>query len=98
MSEEEDNEILELPTTFKEEDYGIDLLSEKDHTSQSKKRPLPSELEIQSIVRPGSEATDNTSYYNLAALNVLLYAHVTQGVSVPALFAPDSITKVKFDF
>lgn len=77
------------------EEEGVDLLEEKD-------TPLPSqqnlEAEIQNIVRPGFEATENTSYYNLGALFVLLYAHVKEGVSVPALFTTDNVSNVKFDF
>jgi len=85
MSEEDPQEEIE---------QGLDLLEDKDYNP--KKRPV--EEEIENIVRPGFEATENTSYYNLASLYILLYAHVKEGVSVPSLFAPESITNVKFDF
>lgn len=80
-----------------EEDEGINLLEEKDHTYNTKKRTHEEE-EIRNIVRPGFEATENTSYYNLASLYVLIYAHIKEGVSVPSLFAPQSVSNVKFDF
>jgi hypothetical protein len=85
MSEEDPQEEIE---------EGLDLLEDKDYNP--KKRAI--EEEIETIVRPGFEATENTSYYNLASLYILLYAHVKEGVSVPSLFAPESITNVKFDF
>lgn len=78
-----------------EEDEGINLLEEKDYNP---KKRTHEEEEIRNIVRPGFEATENTSYYNLASLYVLIYAHIKEGVSVPSLFAPQSITNVKFDF
>jgi len=36
--------------------------------------------------RPGYQIVDNVSYYNLWALGVLLYANVSEGVSIPAVF------------
>jgi hypothetical protein len=78
-----------------EEDEGINLLEEKDYNPKKRSHE---EEEIRNIVRPGFEATENTSYYNLASLYVLIYAHIKEGVSVPSLFAPQSVSNVKFDF
>ena len=36
--------------------------------------------------RPGYQVVDNTSYYNLGGLVVLLYAHASEGISIPAVF------------
>lgn len=36
--------------------------------------------------RPGYQIVDNVSYYNLGALVVLLYANVSEGISIPAVF------------
>lgn len=80
------------------EEEGVDLLEGKDVVLPPLSSQQNLELEIQNIVRPGFEATENTSYYNLGALFVLLYAHVKEGVSVPALFTTDSVSNVKFDF
>lgn len=87
-----------------EEEKGLDLYAEKDVvvedgpvTKRSKRND-----EIPEIIRPGFQVTDNTSYYNLASLYVLLYAHVKEGVSIPALFSVSTkgfeTNNVKFDF
>lgn len=79
MSEEDDEKEMII-------EEGIDLL---ENTEMTKKRERE-QVDIQNIVRPGFEATENSSYYNLAALYVLLHAHITEGVSVPALFSQDT--------
>jgi hypothetical protein len=77
-------------------DEGIDLLADSDILATTTKRERE-EVDIQNIVRPGFEATENSSYYNLAALYILLYAHIKEGVPVPALFSKDNHAP-KFDY
>jgi hypothetical protein len=76
-------------------DEGIDLLADSEIPTTKRER----EVDIQNIVRPGFEATENSSYYNLAALYILLYAHIKEGVPVPALFSQDTNNHApKFDY
>lgn len=76
-------------------DEGIDLLAESEMTTKRDRE----EVDIQNIVRPGFEATENSSYYNLAALYILLYAHIKEGVPVPALFSQNTNNNApKFDY
>lgn len=41
------------------------------------------------VNRPEYVVTDSVAYYNQAALMTLLYAHVTEGISIPAIFDKD---------
>ena len=83
-----------------EDDEGVDLFEEKEEPPSSKRHKQ--EEGGEKIVRPGFQVTDNTSYYNLASLYVLLYAHVKEGVSIPALFSASTkgfeTNNVQFDF
>lgn len=102
MSEEEEYG-MEIRGNYDDEDddEGVDLFEEKEEQEPpSSKRHKKEEEE--KIVRPGFQVTDNTSYYNLASLYVLLYAHVKEGVSIPALFSASTkgfeTNNVQFDF
>ncbi len=43
-----------------------------------------------SINRPGYNVVDGTNFYNLGSLFVLFYAHVKEGISIPAIFQANS--------
>lgn len=55
-----------------------------------------------SINRPSLTVIDSVSYYNLGALCVLLYGHVTEGIKTPSIFDKEKQTLVikdpHFDF
>jgi hypothetical protein len=75
------------------EDEGEDLL-ECVTVKQENPPPQAPPIEAPAILRPGFQVTDNTSYYNLGCLYVLLYAHVKEGHPMPALF---SIQSTQYD-
>jgi len=83
-----------------EDDQGIDLL--EDTTITKKQKIEEPHYPPPDFVRPGFQVTDNTSYYNLGSLYVLLYAHVKEGVSIPALFSINTkgfeSNNVEYDF
>lgn len=101
MSEEEEYG-MEIRGNYDDEDddEGVDLFEEKEEQEPPSSKKHKKEEE--KIVRPGFQVTDNTSYYNLASLYVLLYAHVKEGVSIPALFSASTkgfeTNNVQFDF
>ena len=55
-----------------------------------------------SINRPSLTVIDSVSYYNLGALCVLIYGHVTEGIKTPSIFDKEKQTLVikdpHFDF
>lgn len=82
------------------EEEGVDFIeyvNVKEETQQQSQQQQPV------ISRPGFQVTDNTSYYNLASLYVILYAHVKEGHPMPSLFSIQSTQygdkpNVKFNF
>lgn len=52
--------------------------------------------------RPSLTVTDSVSFYNLGALIVLLYGHVTEGIKVPSIFDKEKqsmvIKETEFNF
>lgn len=103
MSEEEEYG-MEIRGNYDDEDddEGVDLFEEKEEQEPPSSKRHKKEEDEEKIVRPGFQVTDNTSYYNLASLYVLLYAHVKEGVSIPALFSASTkgfeTNNVQFDF
>jgi hypothetical protein len=97
MEEEEEDEYYYAGD--EEEDEGVDLYECVSVKQENTSPPPPSITPNNQggdpiILRPGFQVTDNTSYYNLGCLYVLLYAHVKEGHPMPALF---SIQSTQYD-
>lgn len=90
----DDNDDDEYYHDDEREEEGVDFL---EYVTVKQENPLPpSHVTEQppTILRPGFQVTDNTSYYNLGCLYVILYAHVKEGHPMPALF---SIQSTQYD-
>jgi hypothetical protein len=104
MDHEDDYEVEERDNFEEEnqEDEGIDLLEDHPPHSKRQKGEEQNYYPPPDFVRPGFQVTDNTSYYNLSSLYVLLYAHVKEGVPIPALFLVNTkgfeSNNVEYDF
>ena len=98
--EELDLEVMQQRPSA--DDFELDSAEEAPHTfkvpalpvgrrarSLSDNHLVPFEMIPQSnvnAVRPEHAVVDSVSYYNHVGLWTLMYAHVTQGVSTPAIF------------
>jgi len=94
---EDDEDEYHYGENEEEEDEGVDLYECVNVKQENQSSPPPSatvEQQTPVILRPGFQVTDNTSYYNLGCLYVLLYAHVKEGHPMPALF---SIQSTQYD-
>ncbi len=45
----------------------------------------PNTIDV-TVNRPAYDTTDSVAYFEIGAMYTLLYAHVTEGISVPCLF------------
>lgn len=88
------------------EDQGVDLLQDSFPIKQEFVPSAPAGGgggRDDTVLRPGFQVTQGVSYYNLVSLYILYYAHVTEGVPIPAIFSPSGDKgfdkpDVKFNF
>lgn len=80
----------------------VDDIYEDPHVAPPPTPQVTSGAIDNTINRPSYIVTDAVSYYNQGALLVLLFAHVTEGISIPAIFdgaKQQMVTReVKFNF
>jgi hypothetical protein len=83
---EDYNEFTGIVKREREEEEGIEFVE----NIIGKKPPMP-DIDVN---RPSLVVTDSVSYYNLGALCVLLYGHVTEGIKTPSIFDAENQTMV----
>lgn len=77
----------------------VNELEEFDFAEQQQvaQQQLPTEVaKIEN--RLAYELKDNTQYYSLAGMFVVIYAHITQGRPMTSIFLPQADCDPEFDF
>lgn len=107
MQFEEEEELFLGYDQFSKKRIKEEVIDDDDQEAvpQPAIRPTPSNLFPNLNVdtnRPSLTVTDSVSFYNLGALIVLLYGHVTEGIKVPSIFDKEKqsmvIKETEFNF